>query len=311
MMLLCDQDNASAKVSWTLFAKKYVCMQPKKELLNRLETNEHAYAYTTANGQKTVALSISPGLEYLCQNKGGPKANANKEKFLGLINSFKQQNSASSVKTVLGKRPGYSELNAPVGPEQPAELPLVQLQAIQQMTKNQLQIKSGIDIIQSGQMQIHDKVTGVGNEMVSFKGEMLKEVASLRDEVKQGNDRIKYLEKQLREKDQKLLDAEVTRVQENQKNHTLLSEEREVNKRQRYQISQLHKQLNGHVILPDKVKKIGEDTAKILSKVDAIQKDSKKIDTLIKVLCVENDRRKEEHTEIKTMLTTMMSMIAP
>jgi len=147
--------------------------------------------------------------------------------------------------------------------------------------------------------------------MVSFKGEMLKEVASLRDEVKQGNDRIKYLEKQLREKDQKLLDAEVTRVQENQKNHTLLSEEREVNKRQRYQISQLHKQLNGHVILPDKVKKIGEDTAKILSKVDAIQKDSKKIDTLIKVLCVENDRRKEEHTEIKTMLTTMMSMIAP
>ena len=86
--------------------KGNACMQPKRDILQHSEAYEHVYSYVTKHGNKTVALSISPGLEYLCQKKGGPNASANRERFLELIDSFKQQ-TASSPEPILENHPAY------------------------------------------------------------------------------------------------------------------------------------------------------------------------------------------------------------
>ena len=104
IMALCNQELRSAENTWSLFMKAHSCMQPKKNILELSGGNEHAYSYATKRGKETVALSISPGLEYLCQYKGGTKAIANKEVFLRFIRSFDQQHS-----TLYASNPGNPE----------------------------------------------------------------------------------------------------------------------------------------------------------------------------------------------------------
>jgi len=266
VMALCDQDNNSAKVSWGIFMKGNACMQPKRDILQHSEAYEHVYSYVTKHGNKTVALSISPGLEYLCQNKGGPKANANKEKFLELINTFKQQNAGSSA-SILGKRPayrqGYHLPEAPGGPDQSSELSMVHMQAFQVMANGfksvQVQhhmqvtgelglIKGEVATVNGGLGLLNGKVAGVETAITNVKGDVINEVKSVHAEVKKGNDdKIKKLEEQLREKDQQLLKkdqllraAEAARIQENKKYR---DNEQEADKRHKKNASLLYQQI--------------------------------------------------------------------
>ena len=236
---------------------------------------------------------------------------------------------ASLAESILGKRPvyipGYRSHEAPSGPDQSSELQGMQLQAFQQMTTNQQQIKVGVDMLKSVQEQNHARVTGdlgllngkvggVGDEIVIFKGEVMKGVTSVHEEVKKGNDdRIKKLEQQLREKEQQLREkeqqlrgkdlllnaAEATRIKENKNNKTLLDTQQEANKRQRFTISELNKQRNEQITTSETVKKIGTNIVKTFNKIDAVEKDTKK---LITVLWNENTARENETADLKAML---------
>ena len=84
MMVLCEKDNNSAKTAWCQFIKAHPCMIPTADLVTSSGDVELSYKYVSDHGRTTTALSISPGLEYLCQHKGGCEMLVN----IGQISTF-------------------------------------------------------------------------------------------------------------------------------------------------------------------------------------------------------------------------------
>ena len=257
IMSLCEQEQRSAENSWSLFMKAHSCMKPTKKISDYPSGNEYAYSYPTARGKETVALSISPGLEYLCQHKGGTKAAANKEKFLQLIHSFKQQQAAPTGSN-LGKRAGADDsLDAPDDSQAIVKIQRVldvsldnTVARVNSTVKGAVtSINTEIKNVGDGVLKVSEKFTGVEEKQTELKNDF----GRVSSEFKKANQIAKYYHEQL-----------------------VLSNA--ANERQRYIISELNKKLDvlqrnptsstaNELIIIDELKTVKQANAALETKV--------------------------------------------
>ena len=185
--------------------KAHPCMIPMTKTMNSSDTNELTYVYITAHGRQTAALSISPGLEYLCQNKGGIKANTNKERFLELINSLKSPQPVSHVvpaESVLGKRAGTDDqLDAPDDSQA-----VVKIQRVLDVSLDKTvarvnstvrgavtAINTEIKNVGDGVLKVSEQFTGVEAKQTELKNDLER----VSNEVKNANKLARYYHEQL------------------------------------------------------------------------------------------------------------------
>ena len=245
MMFLCDQDNKSATASWSQFIKAHPCMAPSINLVDSPDTNEHSYHYIAESEKKVTALSLSPGLEFLCKHKTGAKANANKEKFLGFIHSFKQQYAVSSGPD-LGKRASCADLQIVASTESQH---VAKIQKVLQVTlaRNVSRVTSHVDgavkAINADINNIYHGVTGVGDMQVKIQDEVKK----VSKEVKKGNQ----------------VSAQTSEFLQQQ-----LWEAQAANERQRHVISELNKQIRKQQSTPETA-----NERLIIATLDSLKKD--------------------------------------
>jgi len=223
MMVLCEKDNNSAKTAWCQFSKAHPCMKPTTDLVDASEVAEFSYTYVSDHGRTNTALSISPGLEYLCQHKGGTKAAANKEKFLQLIHSFKQQQAAPTGSN-LGKRAGADDsLDTPYDSQAIIKIQRVldvsldnTVARVNSTVKGAVtSINTEIKNVGDGVLKVSEKFTGVEEKQTELKNDF----GRVSSEFKKANQIAKYYHEQL-----------------------VLSNA--ANERQRYIISELNKKLD-------------------------------------------------------------------
>jgi len=299
-----------------LFVKAHPCMEHTKDIMELSHVDEHAYSYVTKNGRDSIALSIYPGLEYLCQHKGGAKAAANKEKFLELIQSFKQPQSAATG-SKLGKRPYTAqddELNDTTSVctsqrkilefrfKRNAALITAHVDGAMQTIKTDMKtIGDGVgekqDDIKREVQKVNDQFTGVGVMQTKIENE----VKRVGNEVKKSNQasiqNVEFYQQQL-------LKAE------------------EANERQRYTISELNKQLkkqqssqgsataDGKMIMAslDSLKKENAAMRAAQATNAAAMESLKKDNAAMKAAQAANDIVMQS---MHSMLTTMMGVIVP
>ena len=315
-MSLCEQDNQSAKASWSQFMKAHQCMVPTTNIANSSDMGHFSYFYKARAGRETVALSISPGLEYLCKHKTGVKADANKEKFLELIHTFQQSPSATSA-SKLGKRPYTAqddELNDTTSVctsqrkilefrfKRNAALITAHVDGAMQTIKTDMKtIGDGVgekqDDIKREVQKVNDQFTGVGVMQTKIENE----VKRVGNEVKKSNQasiqNVEFYQQQL-------LKAE------------------EANERQRYTISELNKQLkkqqssqgsttaDGKMIMAslDSLKKENAAMRAAQATNAAAMESLKKDNAAMKAAQAANDIVMQS---MHSMLTTMMGVIVP
>ena len=223
VMFLCDQDNKSAKATWNQFTNAHPCVIPTTNIIDSSDAVEFSYLYPSVHGKKTTALSFSPGLEYLCQHKGGTKAAANKEKFLQLIHSFKQQQAAPTGSN-LGKRAGADDsLDTPYDSQAIIKIQRVldvsldnTVARVNSTVKGAVtSINTEIKNVGDGVLKVSEKFTGVEEKQTELKNDF----GRVSSEFKKANQIAKYYHEQL-----------------------VLSNA--ANERQRYIISELNKKLD-------------------------------------------------------------------
>ena len=201
MMVLCDQDHRSAMATWSQFSKAHPCMKPTTNLVDASEVAEFSYTYVSDYGRTNTALSISPGLEYLCQHKGGTKAAANKEKFLELIHFFKQQQAVPTGSN-LGKRAGTDDqLDAPDDSQA-----VVKIQRVLDVSLDKTvarvnstvrgavtAINTEIKNVGDGVLKVSEQFTGVEAKQTELKNDLER----VSNEVKNANKLARYYHEQL------------------------------------------------------------------------------------------------------------------
>ena len=305
----CEQEQHTAEKSWSRFQKTHPCMIPTTNTINASGPDEFAYVYITKNGRQTAALSISPGLEYLCQNKGGVKADANKEKFLELIHDFQQPRS-STPGSKLGKRPYTAqddELNDTTSVctsqrkilefrfKRNAALITAHVDGAMQTIKTDMKtIGDGVgekqDDIKREVQKVNDQFTGVGVMQTKIENE----VKRVGNEVKKSNQasiqNVEFYQQQL-------LKAE------------------EANERQRYTISELNKQLKKQQSSQGSATADGK---MIMASLDSLKKENAAMRMTMESLKKDNAAMKAAQAandivmqSMHSMLTTMMGVIAP
>jgi hypothetical protein len=170
VQLLTEQSSDNARKGWSRIMQANNCLKPSKDLLEAPTSTDWAFHYKTKAGKVTVALRI-PGIEFVVQNMSGQTASANKEKFLLLIDDWKQQQSH-----VLGKRPapkfnsGSSSKQARIANNDE----MFQLAVIKQLQTSGASVENKLD-------KMDGELVSVSTEVRETKQELVKTGSQVQD----------------------------------------------------------------------------------------------------------------------------------